>query len=82
MSKITSTELINNAYNRKYAIIEHDRKLDRLENEKLKDTAEAARRILAIQLMHEIQKIREYERIRQRKQFEVHQKGSTIDAYV
>lgn len=82
MSKITSTELINAAYNRKYAIVERDRKLDRLEDEKLKATVEIARRILAIQLMHEVEKIREYERIRQRKQFEIHQKGSTIDAYV
>jgi len=82
MSKITSTELINNLYDKKYGVIERDRKLDRFENEKLKAKTEEARHILAIQLMHEIQKIREYEIIRQKKRFEVHQKGLNIDAYV
>ena len=81
MSKITSTEISNTLYNRKYGQIEYDRKLDRFENEKLKATAEQARRILSIQLMHEVQKIREYEKIRQQKQFEVHQKGLNLDIY-
>jgi hypothetical protein len=81
MSKITSTEITNNLYNRKYGIIEYDRKLERFENEKLKEATEQARRILAIQLMKEIEKIREYERIRQKKQFEIHQRGSNIDTY-
>jgi hypothetical protein len=82
MSKITSTEITNNLYNRKYGIIEYDRKLERFENEKLKEATEQARRILAIQLMKEIEKIREYERIRQKKQFEIHQRGSNIDTYI
>jgi hypothetical protein len=81
MSKITSTEITNNLYNRKYGIIEYTRKLERFENEKLKEATEQARRILAIQLMKEIEKIREYERIRQKKQFEIHQRGSNIDTY-
>jgi hypothetical protein len=81
MSKITSTEINNTLYNRKYGIIEYDRKLERFENEKLKEATEQARRILAIQLMKEIEKIREYERIRQKKQFEIHQRGSNIDTY-
>jgi hypothetical protein len=81
MSKITSTEMSNALYNKKYGQIEYDRKLDRFENEKLKETSDQIRRILSIQLMHEIQKIREYERIRQRKQLEVHQKGSNVDTY-
>jgi hypothetical protein len=82
MSKITSTEISNTLYNRKYGIIEYDRKLERFENEKLKEATEQARRILAIQLMKEIEKIREYERIRQKKQFEIHQRGSNIDTYI
>ena len=82
MSKITSTEITNNLYNRKYGIIEYDRKLERFENEKLKEATEQARRILAIQLMKEIEKIREYESIRQKKQFEIHQRGSNIDTYI
>ena len=82
MSKITSTEITNNLYNRKYGIIEYTRKLERFENEKLKEATEQARRILAIQLMKEIEKIREYERIRQKKQFEIHQRGSNIDTYI
>jgi hypothetical protein len=82
MSKITSTEINNTLYNRKYGIIEYDRKLERFENEKLKEATEQARRILAIQLMKEIEKIREYERIRQKKQFEIHQRGSNIDTYI
>ena len=81
MSKITSTEISNTLYNRKYGIIEYTRKLERFENEKLKEATEQARRILAIQLMKEIEKIREYERIRQKKQFEIHQRGSNIDTY-
>jgi hypothetical protein len=81
MSKITSTEITNNLYNRKYGIIEYTRKLERFENEKLKEATEQARRILAIQLMKEIEKIREYESIRQKKQFEIHQRGSNIDTY-
>ena len=81
MSKITSTEINNTLYNRKYGIIEYDRKLERFENEKLKEATEQARRILVIQLMKEIEKIREYERIRQKKQFEIHQRGSNIDTY-
>jgi|688.fasta_scaffold00069_55 hypothetical protein len=82
MSKITSTEITNNLYNRKYGIIEYTRKLERFENEKLKEATEQARRILAIQLMKEIEKIREYESIRQKKQFEIHQRGSNIDTYI
>jgi hypothetical protein len=82
MSKITSTEINNTLYNRKYGIIEYTRKLERFENEKLKEATEQARRILAIQLMKEIEKIREYERIRQKKQFEIHQRGSNIDTYI
>lgn len=82
MSKITSTEISNTLYNRKYGIIEYDRKLERFENEKLKEVTEQARRILAIQLMKEIEKIREYESIRQKKQFEIHQRGSNIDTYI
>jgi hypothetical protein len=81
MSKITSTEINNTLYNRKYGIIEYTRKLERFENEKLKEATEQARRILAIQLMKEIEKIREYESIRQKKQFEIHQRGSNIDTY-
>ena len=81
MSKITSTEISNTLYNRKYGMIEYDRKLDRFENEKIKEATEQARRILAIRLMNEIEKIREYESIRQKKQFEIHQRGSNIDAY-
>jgi hypothetical protein len=82
MSKITSTEITNNLYNRKYGIIEYTRKLERFENEKLKEATEQARRILAIQLMKEIEKIRGYESIRQKKQFEIHQRGSNIDTYI
>jgi hypothetical protein len=82
MSKITSTEINNTLYNRKYGIIEYTRKLERFENEKLKEATEQARRILAIQLMKEIEKIREYESIRQKKQFEIHQRGSNIDTYI
>jgi hypothetical protein len=82
MSKITSTEITNNLYNRKYGIIEYTRKLERFENEKLKEATEQARRILAIQLMKEIEKIREYESLRQKKQFESYQRGSNIDTYI
>jgi hypothetical protein len=82
MSKITSTEISNTLYNRKYGMIEYTRKLEIFENEKLKEVTEQARRILAIQLMKEIEKIREYERIRQKKQFEIHQRGSNIDTYI
>ena len=81
MSKITSTEISNTLYNRKYGMMEYDRKLVRFENEKLKEATEQAQRIRAIQLMKEIEKIREYESIRQKKQFEIHQRGSNIDAY-
>ena len=59
MSKITSTEISNTLYNRKYGMMEYDRKLVRFENEKLKEATEQARRILAIQLMNEIEKIQE-----------------------
>ena len=82
MSKITSTEISNTLYNRKYGIIEYTRKLERFENEKLKEATEQARRILAIQLMKEIEKIREYESLRQKKQFESYQRGSNIDTYI
>ena len=82
MSKITSTEISNTLYNRKYGMMEYDRKLVRFENEKLKEATEQARRILAIQLMNEIEKIQEYERIRQKKQFESYQRGSNIDTYI
>lgn len=81
MSKITSTEISNTLYNRKYGIMEYDRKLVRFENEKLKEATEQAQRIHAIQLMKEIEKIREYESIRQKKQFENYQRGSNIDTY-
>ena len=82
MSKITSTEITNTLYNRKYGMMEYDRKLVRFENEKLKEATEQARRILAIQLMNEIEKIQEYESIRQKKQFESYQRGSNIDTYI
>ena len=82
MSKITSTEITNTLYNRKYGMMEYDRKLVRFENEKLNEATEQARRILAIQLMNEIEKIQEYESIRQKKQFESYQRGSNIDTYI
>ena len=82
MSKITSTEISNTLYNRKYGMMEYDRKLVRFENEKLKEATEQARRILAIQLMNEIEKIQEYESSRQKKQFESYQRGSNIDTYI
>ena len=82
MSKITSTEISNTLYNRKYGMMEYDRKLVRFENEKLKEATEQARRILAIQLMNEIEKIQEYESILQKKQFESYQRGSNIDTYI
>ena len=82
MSKITSTEISNTLYNRKYGMMEYDLKLVRFENEKLKEATEQARRILAIQLMNEIEKIQEYESIRQKKQFESYQRGSNIDTYI
>ena len=82
MSKITSTEISNTLYNRKYGMMEYDRKLVRFENEKLKEATEQAQRISAIQLMKEIEKIREYESIRQKKKFESYQRGSNIDTYI
>jgi hypothetical protein len=81
MSKVSSTELINQHYVRNYEQTKYQRTLDKVESEKQKAIQEEARLLLHRLMQIEIEKLREYEKLHQQKLYEIHQKGSNIDAY-
>jgi hypothetical protein len=81
MSKVSSTELINQHYVRNYEQTKYQRTFDKVESEKQKAIQEEARLLLHRLMQIEIEKLQEYEKLHQKKLYEVHQKGSNIDAY-
>jgi len=82
MSKISSAELISQHYIRNYTQTKYHQNLNKLELEKQKEIQEETRLMLHRRMQIEIEKITEYEKLHQRKLYEVHQKGCNIDAYV
>jgi hypothetical protein len=81
MSKVSSTELINQHYIRNYEQTKYHRDLIKVESEKQKAIDEESRLLLHRQMQIEIEKLQEYEKLNQTKLYEIHLKGSNIDAY-
>jgi hypothetical protein len=81
MSKVSSTELINQHYIRNYEQTKYHRDLIKVESEKQKAIDEESRLLLHRLMQIEIEKLHEYEKLQQKKLYEVNQKGSNIDAY-
>jgi hypothetical protein len=81
MSKVTSTELINQHYVRNYEQTKYHRDLIKIESEKQKAIDEESRLLLHRLMQIEIEKLQEYEKLHQNKLYAIHQKGSNIDAY-
>jgi len=81
MSKVSSTEIINQHYDRNYAQTIYQRTLDKVDSEKQKAIQEEARLNLHYKMQIEIEKLREYDQLRQKKLYDIHIKGSNIDAY-
>lgn len=81
MSKVSSTEIINQHYDRNYAQTIYQRTLDKVDSEKQKAIQEEARLNLHYKMQIEIEKLRKYDQLRQKKLYDIHIKGSNIDAY-
>jgi len=81
MSKVSSTEIINQHYDRNYAQTIYQRTLDKVDSEKQKAIQEEARLNLHYKMQIEIEKLRKYDQLRQKKLYDIHLKGSNIDAY-
>jgi len=81
MSKVSSTEIINQHYDRNYAQAKYQRTLDTVDSEKQKAIQEQARLTLHYKMQIEIEKLKEYEQLRQKKLYDIQLKGSNIDAY-
>jgi|LakMenEpi03Aug12_release.lakeMendotaPanAssembly.Ray.scaffolds.fasta_scaffold602975_2 hypothetical protein len=82
MSKVSSTEIINQHYVRNYEQTRYHRNLDKLESENQKKIQEESRVLINRRLQIEVEKIRQYEKLHEKKLYEVLQKGCNIDAYI
>jgi hypothetical protein len=82
MSKISSAELISQHYIRNYEQTRYHRNLHKFESENQKKIQEESRVLMNRRLQIEVEKIRQYEKLHEKKIYEVLQKGCNIDAYI
>jgi len=82
MSKVSSTAIVNQHYVRNYTEVKYHRNLTKLELEKQKLIQEETKLMLHHRMQIEIEKIKEYEKLHQRKLYSVSQRGCNIDAYI